>query len=61
MICYRDTTFCMAAKQCETQDCYRRIDEYEYEKSDISDCLPIAWADFRETCDKYKEKKDENR
>lgn len=52
MLCYRDQTFCTAAKNCATMDCHCRLTEADGEKADALG-LPVAWANFAPICSKF--------
>ena len=69
-ICYKDMTFCLAEKRCENASgCWRSLSPSERAKADLwaismgmldEDNNPapwIAWADFSQRCELYKEKK----
>ena len=55
MICYRDMTFCVAT-ECTNKDCSRYFSDAVLEgaKAWGGEDAPIAFSDFRSTCDKYK-------
>ena len=57
MICYRDMTFCADQIICATTDseCSRRFTDEDKRKA-IQVDIPVAYASFKETCAKFKEK-----
>lgn len=70
MICFRDMTFCSAAKQCENAiGCFRHFDRLNEAKANLwaiqmnmldEDNNPaprVAYSDFSKSCLSYKEKK----
>ena len=58
MICYRDMTFCKDTDKCVTPDseCHRIFTDDDYERVMQME-IPVAWASFKETCGKFKDKK----
>lgn len=61
MLCYKDQTFCLAAKdgRCVNSDCFRYFDEQTQKDVDKRwgkpDDGPVAFSDFWETCKIKKE------
>lgn len=54
-LCYRDMAFC-SAQECAVKDCPRYFSDAVLEgaKAWGGEDAPIAFSDFRESCDKYK-------
>lgn len=67
--CYKDRAWCLAAPKCaNAEGCWRHLDQREREsanqwalRANITDSEgnptpPIAWMDFRNSCEDFKEK-----
>lgn len=63
MICYKDKCFCAASnthfkkelniKVCKNKRCNKHKCNIPFDK--VPEWMPIAWADYHERCEEYKE------
>lgn len=61
MICYRDMTFCMDAEHCANKEtCHRWFSDEHRERAVKwwgGDDYPLAMSHFKDSCNKWEEKK----
>ena len=59
MLHYKDMAFCADTCRCATFTCSRYITD-EVRKGAREMGLPVAWASFKDDCDKYEPCEDDN-
>ena len=59
MLHYKDRAYCSDTCRCATVTCTRYItDEVRQGAREMG--LPIAWVSFKDSCDKYEPREDDN-